>query len=348
VLESVATEVSYDLPAITTAGRYWVRGRARTRGAEVPYGFFVKHIQSWSRSPLFPAVPEHLREMAEAAVPWHTEAAVYLSDLADHLPQGLSMARRIGVHELDEKSTSIWLEEVPVRDVTWDLPLFTRAAHLLGRLAASAAVREYAGVGEFAWDVSVYLDGRLSNQVLPVLHSAELWDHPLVAGAFDADLRDRLIAAADRAAKLVEELMEFPVVTGHGDACPNNLLMREGSDDDFTLIDFGFWNHMPVGFDLAQLLVGDVQIGRRLADDIRERDEACLLAYVDGLRAEGTDLDASDVRRAHALQLMIFTGLSTVPLEHLGAEPTAELAAIAETRAEIARFSLDLLEATGG
>jgi hypothetical protein len=347
VLESVATEVSYDLPAITTAGRYWVRGRARTRGAEVPYGFFVKHIQSWGRSPLFAEVPEEFREMAEASVPWHTEAAVYGSDLADHLPQGLSMARSIGVHELDELSTAIWLEEVQVRDAHWDLPRFVHAAQLLGRLAASPVVREYAGVGDYPWDVSEYLNGRLNVQVLPLLHSAELWDHPLVAAAFETDLRDGVIAAADDAAKLVDELMEFPVVTGHGDACPNNLLVR-ADQDGFTLIDFGFWNHMPVGFDLSQLLVGDIQIGRRSAADIRERDEACLQAYVEGLRAEGMHIDPDAVRRAHALQLMIFTGLSTVPLEHLGAEPTSELADIAATRAQIARFSLELLEATGG
>ncbi len=53
------------------------------------------------------------------------------------------------------------------------------------------------------------------------------------------------------------------------------------------LIDFGFWKLLPIGFDLGQLLVGDVQIGRRSSDDLQERDEACLAAYVAGLRAEG-------------------------------------------------------------
>ncbi|MGA8851483.1 MAG: hypothetical protein WB508_07150, partial [Aeromicrobium sp.] len=57
LLDSCAEEVSYDLPAITTAGRYWVRGTARVAGRTAPFAFFVKHVQSWSRSPLFAEVP---------------------------------------------------------------------------------------------------------------------------------------------------------------------------------------------------------------------------------------------------------------------------------------------------
>ena len=43
---------------------------------------------------------------------------------------------------------------------------------------------------------------------------------------------------------------------------------------------------------------------------------------------------------------MLFTGLSTLPFEHLEAQPTAELHRVAAERAAIARFSLDLLDAT--
>jgi hypothetical protein len=43
---------------------------------------------------------------------------------------------------------------------------------------------------------------------------------------------------------------------------------------------------------------------------------------------------------------MLFTGLSALPFELFGEPPTPELRAIAAQRATIARFSLDLLEAT--
>ena len=43
---------------------------------------------------------------------------------------------------------------------------------------------------------------------------------------------------------------------------------------------------------------------------------------------------------------MLFTGLSTLPFEQLDQEPTPELHRVAAERAAIARFSLDLLDAT--
>ncbi len=90
-----AEHVAYDLPAITTAGRYWVTGAARTAAGERRFRIFVKHVQSWSRSPFFAQVPAEYREMAAASVPWRTEALAYASDLGDRLPDGLSMPRAL-------------------------------------------------------------------------------------------------------------------------------------------------------------------------------------------------------------------------------------------------------------
>ena len=346
LVSSEAEEVDYDLPAITTAGRYWVRGVARVSGREEQFAFFVKHVQSWSRSPYFSMVPAEQREVAEASVPWRTEPLAYRSDLGDRLPEGLTMPRALGVFDLDDKSAAIWLEVVSTETAPWDLERYARAAHLLGRMAASGAVRELATVGHCEWDIRVYHWGRLEMQVLPMLRDPGIWQHPLIATAFDDELRTRLLRAADRAPAIVEELMAMPEATIHGDACPNNLLPRAGADG-FVLIDYGFWNLGPIGFDLGQLLVGDVQDGRRPTSDLGLIDQSILPAYVEGLRAEGWDLPEYVVRRAHALHLMLFTGLSTLPFEHLEAPPTDELHRVAAERAAIARFSLDLLDATG-
>ena len=51
-------------------------------------------------------------------------------------------------------------------------------------------------------------------------------------------------------------------------------------------------------------------------------------------------------KRAHALLLMIFTGLSALPFEQLESTPPEAMPAFAADRAELARFCLDLLEAT--
>ncbi|MGB9013335.1 MAG: phosphotransferase [Aeromicrobium sp.] len=345
LLDSCAEEVSYDLPAITTAGRYWVRGTARVAGRTAPFAFFVKHVQSWSRSPLFAEVPPQIASMAEKSVPWRTEPLAYRSDLGDRLPDGLRMPRALGVFDLDEKSASIWLEEVVTAPAVWDLARYARAAHLLGRLAASPSVRERADVGEFGWTVHDYLIGRLRIQVLPLLHDADIWKHPLVARAFDNTLRSRLRRLADQADELVDELGRLPMGVAHGDACPNNLLVTPELEG-FVLIDYGFWTAAPVGFDLGQLLVGDVQIGRQDATNLRAVDDVIVPAYVGGLHAEGCDITESVVRRAHALHLMVFTGLSILPFEHLAAEPTPSLDRMAAERAAIARFCLGLVDET--
>nr|WP_246319269.1 phosphotransferase [Nocardioides kongjuensis] len=255
------------------------------------------------------------------------------------------MPRALGVHDIDSCSYSVWLEVVPTVDAVWDLDRYRHAAHLLGRFAARPGIRALARIGSDEWDVRSYVDGRVGHQVLPILADEGVWRHPLVAGAF-TDLRPRLLAAVDDLPRLTEELLAQPELVGHGDACPNNLLVRPDRDG-FTLIDFGFFMALPVGFDLGQLLVGEVQLGRGSADGLAERDEACLAAYVDGLVAEGVDLGIEAVRRAHALHLLIFSGLSAIPFEVLDQEPTDALRAMAATRAAIARHSLDLVDQTG-
>ncbi len=343
LLDSRADEVDYDLPTITTAGRHWVHGLARADGIERPFRMFVKHVQSWARHPLFAFVPPELREMAASGVPWRTEPLAYRSDLGDRLPDGMTMPRAVGVFDIDEESSAMWMEEVPVAPVVWDLARYARAARLLGRLAVSPEVEPLRDVGEFGWVIHNYFHGRLSGQVLPMLRNEGIWQHPLVRGAFDDSLRSRLLEEADRAAAYTEELSGMPVATSHGDACPNNLLATAASDD-FVLIDFGFWGPNPIGFDLAQLLVGDAQIGKGPADALPEIEDVIVPAYVEGLRAEGCDVSEDVVRRAHAVQLLLFTGLSTLPFEHLESAPTPELHHIAAERAKIARFSLDLLD----
>jgi hypothetical protein len=338
-------EVAYDLPAITTAARHWVRGHAVTdRGAE-PFRVFVKHIQSWARHPFFQFVPPEFQEMAAAGVPWRTEAEVYRSDLADRLPEGLSMPRALEVVDLDELSAAIWIEDVTGPTLEWDLDRYRRAAFLMGRLAASSEVAPLAALRDVEWTLSSYTSGRLAVDVVPMLMGDEVWQHPLCA-AFDEALRDRMRATALRAAELAAEGDALPRLTSHGDACPNNLLAGEG--DDLVMIDFGFWGAAPVGFDLQTLLVGDVQIGKRSAATLAEVDEAIIPAYVEGLRAEGCDIPEPVVRRAHAVRSLLMTGLSTVPFDLFEAPMTEAIARVAADRALIARYCLERLDATSG
>jgi hypothetical protein len=340
VESSTIEEFPYDLPAITTAARYVVSGDALVDGERVTYEMFVKVVQSWARSPMFAFVPDEMKELAEASVPWRTEPLAYRSDLVDRLPDGLAMPRALAVFDLDEKSASVWLEMVPVVQRRWDEARYDRAAYLLGRLAGSPRVAELATVGQHSFTMADYAFGRLQTQVIPMLHDDAIWQHPLVAATFGDELRDRLRAAAARVPAYLEEVLALPHTAAHGDACPNNLLATTDSPD-FTLIDYGFWLPMPVGADLSQLLIGDVQIGRSRAGDLAARDDAHVAAYVRGLRDEGCEIPEPAVRRAHALHMLMMSGLSAVPVELLDRPPSSALEAQVADRAAIATFCLD-------
>lgn len=345
VVESSADVAPYDLEALTTAGRYRVSGRARPADTEPAFSFFVKVVQSWSRSPVFQFVPPEFREQALASVPWRIEPLIYASDLADRLPAGLRMATAFAVFDIDEDSAAIWMRDIDADPGRWEPEQYAHAAYLLGRLAASPLVRPLAttGRGEHS-PVREYAEGRVASQLLPAIRS-DLWEHPLIAVTFDDDLRGRLLAVAEMLPSIVDELEALPTGTFHGDACSRNLLVERGSTD-LVLIDFGFWGRGPLGFDLAQLLIGEVQMGERSAAELPELERACLPAYVEGLRAEGCDVPLEVVERGHALQVLLFAGLSALPLEHLDKPPPDELRRIARERAESLRFILDLVDAT--
>ena len=86
---SAASVVAYDLDAITTAGRWWVVADVSTPDGDRQVRFFVKLVQSWTRSPYFAFVPPELRE----AAPGHLVAC--------HLP--VEERRRIFAEEIRPK-----------------------------------------------------------------------------------------------------------------------------------------------------------------------------------------------------------------------------------------------------
>ena len=362
LLDSTAEPVDYDVPSILTGARTWVRGHATTatdpgsEGEGREFTLFVKRVHNWRHSPAFAGVPPEVGEWAADSVPWRAEPLLYGSDLRERLPEGLSMPRGLRVEERPDETAVIWIEAVPAGPETWDRATYVGAAGLLGRMSGSLRVAELAAIDPLPWHIQYFVQGRIVHTVLPGLFDDATWEHELVAPYF-GDLRGRLTAVAGHLDPLAEEFAAMPHRTSHGDACPNNLL-RHPSGTGFTLIDYGFWRPQPVGFDLSQLLVGDIQIGRRDAADLPDLADACLMAYADGLAAEGAAVPDAVLRRCHAVSLMLFNGLPSLPIEQVaevdrlaaaGELSDERLAAMHDwslQRSRIAHYALDVLAGT--
>ena len=174
---------------------------------------------------------------------------------------------------------------------------------------------------------------------------SDLWQAPWVADAFDADLR----AAAARPPSTPCRRSSTssrpgprapPTVTPARTTCcaPPG---RTTSPSSTTGSSAG----SAVGFDLGQLLVGDVQIGRRAAATLPETEAACLPAYVDGparRRGRGRRRHGGAGARPAPARLHRAVRPADGP-----AGPGADAGALAHDaheRAAIARFCLDLVE----
>jgi hypothetical protein len=336
----------YDRPALTTAGRYLVSGTAADdTGQTRTYAFFVKLVQAWRKSPLSAEVPEPLRSQLAPLMPWRTEPDIYRSDLGRHLPRGLTLPHAYRVTDLDDESAAIWLGRVPLRQVRWDVARHRHAAYLLGRLAASASVASFAAQVPAGRTARRFAEYWLAVNVIPDLTTEDLWQRPNIAATFDPQLRRRILRAAAALPTLLDELESLPTTTAHGDACTDNLLLTQ-TGDDIVLIDFGFWGVAPVGFDLGQLLLGEIQLGQRPAQTLPALEEACIPAYVHGLRDEGCTTPVHQVRRALAIAMTIFHAIPSIPYEHRTTEAEPELRPLFANRSAMARYILDLLDST--
>lgn len=314
-------EIAYDLDTITTGARCWVSGRLERDGVSEDFRVVAKVVHSADRSRIWARIPPEGRPDTLEMLDWRVEPGVYASDLAAHLPPDLTMPRCYGVCPLDAGSAVVWLEAVADARAIWDDADLARAARALGRLAGSAAVASVADrVGHPCGPVQArrYWEGRLTMQFARAYEDASLWEHPVLAAEVDRDTRARILGLLDAAPELVDQIERLPLLSGHGDACSNNLLLTPAS---VVAIDWAFFSRVPLGFDLTQLVVSDVELGRVPASTLRQRQAVALPAYAAGLAAEGVDVDADELLRAHRVQAALAAGVPVVPLERLGEDP---------------------------
>ncbi len=287
--------------------------------------------------------------------PWRFELDMYESGIADVLPPGLRTPALHAVRHADADHLALWFEFVEQEQGRWQLSDYRRAAYLLGRLAArrrdgaavNAGLPDICRVGLPGESLRFYTRHRLMQATLPALRDPRLWQHPALRAALrhvgDLGLPEKMRALADRVPAILDLLGALPQTHAHGDASPQNLLRPAAEPGKLVVIDWGFGDLLPIGFDLGQLLVGLAHAGETDPAELPAIDEVIFPGYLDGLADEAYDVDPRLVRTGYLGGLAVRSTLCALPLEQLSRPTQAdELMAIVSTRLRLTRVMVDL------
>ena len=344
VVSAAGAVVAYPFTSIATGGLWRVTGTARSGSGERSWRAFVKLLQHPRHWSLRHVVPTAVFEEMCRLFPWRDELVIR-AGVHDVLPDGLRVPEVYALADLGEDRVAVWMEDIDDRDDRWSDSTHADAARLLARLAARRTPDRPAGACPVppGFGVRKLVDSR-APMLAGALADDALWRRPLVAAAVDAAFRADLSRAVDRIPALLAEMETLPTALPHGDAAPVNLLRPRDEPGTFVAIDWAFGCQLPLGFDLGQLLCGEIELGRGDPDGLPGLLEAIETGYVAGLADEGLDADRDVVRRGLVLALATRNVPGMIPWEVTdgdGADPATE--AFLRRRAALGRFALDLV-----
>ncbi len=351
-----ATPIGYDRGSPATAGLWRVDVRVVCLSAAVATrSFFVKLLRHPRLWPGLATLPDEQSRLGFVEYfPWRFELDMCTSVIEAALPPGLRMPVLHKVKHAGADHIALWFEFVEQQPGRWQLADYRRAAYLLGRLAArrrdgaavNAGLPDISRVGQPGESLRFYARNRLMRATLPALRDPDLWRHPVMEAALrraadpslPADMRDLAWLPA-----IVDLLAALPQTHAHGDASPQNLLRPARERGTLVVIDWGFGDLLPVGFDLGQLLVGLVHAGDTDPGELAAIDAAIMPGYLDGLADEGYEVDPGLVRAGFLGGLAVRSALCALPLERLSEPAQGDgLVELFATRLRLTRVMVDL------
>lgn len=341
--------------AITTAGAWRVDVVGHADDRRVSQRFFVKllrHPRLWPMLDLVPAGAS--REEFVSRMPWKLELDLYRAGVGELLPPGLRTPTLHATREYDADQLAMWWEFIETRPSAWELADYERVAYLLGQLAArrrvgaavNARLPSYCRDVEPGGALRYYTEHRVLLGMAPQLRSGEVWRHPTLVQALaavgDPQLPADMVALLDRLPAILDVLQSLPQTYGHGDASPQNFLMPADSSAELVLVDWGFASPLPVGFDLAQLMVGLANMQLCPLEMLPSILEAILPAYKQGLAMEGYDADPAVLRTSVIGSLATRTALVALPFEILDRPHESQTDDMWVNQLQLTRYLVDL------
>jgi len=334
--------------AIGTEAVLHLQGTARPRSNDcdgrVPWHLLVKTIRSPRHWPLLVQIPEAFRETFIATYPWRTEADLRAAGLTDRLPDGLRVPEWYRCDDLGDDRIALWTEWIDVASVGWNDARYRWAAQLLGRMTARCRdlVVDAPAVPGGSTQLRRIVEGPVMQFVVPRITDPELRNHPLFNRVEVGSLFEDLTVLAGRLPTLIDHFESRPRSIGHGDACPQNLLIPRDDPDTLVAIDWSWPHPEAIGYDLSQLLIGHAHSGSLPVDALPRVHDLLIDGFVAGLRVEDCDVSVADVTFAFETALVVRSAYQSLPFERLDEPLTPELIEYTARRIALTRYLVDL------
>ncbi len=329
-----------------TGGVYRFDGTARLGDRVLPWSVVLKVSRRVTRVEADAPTSTHY---------WKRELLAYQSGLLDELSGGLVAPRCLGVVEMPDRDTWIWLEAIDdVYEHRWTLRRDGLAARHLGQL--NGAYLAGRPLPAFRWLTDGSPVRFWGDWFAPCFaRYPELRGHPYVLRQWPGDVADRTLRLFAERRTLLDALDRLPRTFCHKDAFRRNLLarLREDGQEETVAVDWAFVGIGVLGEELAPMVAASAQFFEVEPEHLRELDGTVFDGYLAGLRDAGWTGDARLPRFGYSAASALRYGLDAAGLlvagdegfravwergtEHLFEE-------ILDRRAELQRYLLDLAD----
>jgi hypothetical protein len=338
VLDWATAKLPVSSGAISTESVTRLHGTATDGASHLRWSVLVKVLRSARHWPGISMVPPPFRQRLIDDHRWQREANVLTSELPSIMPTGMRTPRVYRCDDLGDDRLAVWMEWVDVVDSPWDGARFRRAARLLGQLAARRRIGSDTATttAEQLSGLRELYAGPLARRYLPMLRDHGL--RSILRPYASAQLREDLDQLSEQIPAMLDRLAGLPQAVGHGDACPQNLLIPAEAPNTVVAIDLSWQHPEAIGFDLGQLLIGLAHTGDLAADELPALHDDLLAAFVDGLRTERCDVDIDDVRYGFDAAMVIRSAFTSLPWDQLQDQRDPEFVAHLVQRVALTRY----------
>lgn len=255
-----------------------LRGQATVDGGSVPWSLVEKRTEGSALAS--PYLQDNARR----------ELAAYTSGILDAIAPHLRAPRAWGTRLEPDGAITLWLEEIRHEGPR---PLSAEAILVAARDLGGLSGRWFGRELREPWHLHGWIDRHGQSAAVADGRATLRRAHPSAVARLGRRLGlvERLILGQPRVREVLEAL---PQTLCHHDAVGANVFT---TDANTVLIDWESVGPGAVGADLASLLFSSVRRGDASAEVVIPVVDDALLAYADGMRAEGAAIDGAGVRQ---------------------------------------------------